>query len=329
MKRIFQSTLLFIMLSFILAHNGHSASDKILIRYAGGMSPQHHITKTMEYFAKLVEDKSAGRVKFELYPASALFSHKDLPTAVTTGAVDFAEVDSSMMGGLSEAAGMSTMSFLFRDWEHSLQMHNNAWGMIDEEFRANGAKLIYWMPYGKDVAPLTVAKQISSLEDLKGLKIRGIGEISSRWLDASGAASTYIASPEVYQALANKAIDGAMSGWGTYYDRKWFEVGKYVLDETFNYCMFITVANLNKWNSLPEDIQKIILEAGREAQEWNASVVEKKDEEYISLLKEKGMIISKLSDSESKRWQNLMMPIYKEWAGRTPACGKIMSQLIK
>ncbi len=329
MRRIRLGTLLAIMISFLLVHPGFAASKQIVIRYAGGMSLQHHITKTMEYFAKLVEERTGGQVKIELYTAATLFSHKDLPMAVATGAVDFAELDSSMMGGLSEAAGVSTMSFLFRDWKHTLQIHNDAQKLVDEELQAQGTRLIFWMPYGKDIAPLTVKKQINSLEDLKGLKIRGIGEISSRWLEASGASSTYIASPEVYQALATQAIDGAMSGWGTYYDRKWYEAGKYILGETFNYCMFVTVANLKKWNELPKEVQDIIMQAGEEAQNWDASVVEQKDEEYIAQLKGKGIVINQLSDSERERWRNLMKPIYKEWAARTPGCAKLMELLTK
>jgi TRAP-type C4-dicarboxylate transport system substrate-binding protein len=317
------------IIPLIAAGFSHAAEKQILLRYAGGMSLQHHITSTMEHFAKLVQEKSGNRVKLELYPASELYSHKDLPTAVATGAVDLAEMDTSKMGGLSDAAEMSTMSFLFRDWEHSVRLHNEFGGMVDNELKSNGAKLVFWMPYGQDVAPLTIKRQINTLEDLKGLKIRGIGEISSRWLEAAGASSTFIASPEVYQALATKAIDGAMSGWGSYYDRKWYEAGKYICGQPFNFCMFVTVANLKKWNSLPKDIQDIILQAGKEAQAWELSIVDKKDKEYISLLKQKGMIINYLPEAEAVRWRNLMKPIYKEWGNRSPTCTKIMEQLMK
>lgn len=330
MKRIRLATIVMVsVLSLILAGYSQAEVKQVVLRYAGGMSLQHHVTKTMEHFVKLVDQKSGGKVKIEMYPAGELYSHKDLPTAISMGAVDLGEADTSVLGGLSDVATMSTMSFLFRDWDHSLRMHNDARKMIDDELKPRNVKLIFWMPYGRDIAPLTIKKQINKLEDLKGLKIRGIGEISSRWLDAAGASSTYIASPEVYQALANGTIDGAMSGWGTYYDRKWFEVGKYIVGETFNYCMFVTLANLKKWNNLPKDIQDIIMQAGKEAQDWEVALVDKADKEYESLLKQKGMIINQLSKEELARWKNLMKPIYKDWASRTPGCAQIMEQLNK
>lgn len=315
------------ILSILLLTYQNVYAKKIVIRYAGGMSMSHHITQTMEHFAKLVTEKSEERVKVELYPASELFSHKDLPTAISSGAVDFAEMDCSKMGGLSEVAGMSTMSFLFKDWEHTIRVHEDARSLIDKELESHGTKLIFFMPYGKDVAPITVDKQINKLDDLKGLKIRGIGEISSRWLEAAGASSTYISSPEVYHALSTGAIDGAMSGWGSYYNRKWYEVSKYILGNTFNHAMFATVVNLKKWKKLPQDIQNIIIQAGKEAQSWELEKVENEDNRYMTLLEKEGIIINYLSPEELEKCKNLMEPIYKEWASRTEGTAILMKQL--
>src|SRR5512136_1112205 len=69
----------FIMLSLGIQNAG-AASPEITLRFAGNLPVNHHITRSQELYAKLVSEKTNGKVKIEVYPAGQLFSDKDLPT---------------------------------------------------------------------------------------------------------------------------------------------------------------------------------------------------------------------------------------------------------
>lgn len=326
MKRVLLATIAVVLVSaLLLAGCGPKAPEQIVLRYAGGMPLDHHITKTMELFAQLVGEKTDGRVLVEVYPAEELYHHKDMPTPLSTGAVDIGLMDSAAMGGLSEATSLSSLGYLITDYDKQLEVHRAGAEIVDRELEPNGIKLLFWHVYGADTGVMTTDKQVKTLEDLKLLKIRGYGEIQCRWLDLAGASSVYISSSEVYQAMATGALDGAMSGYGSLYTRRWYEVAEYLVDTNWSIWMMLTCVNLEKWNSLPKDVQNAILEASREAEAWEASVVIEKDEGYIAGLKEEGVIFTKLSAEEEARWMAIATPIYDEWAARSPEAAEFLA----
>lgn len=307
---------------------GDEAQDEtFILRFAGDMPITHHISEQMITFEEKLLEKCGDRVSLELYPAAQLIAHTKIPEAVSSGAVDLGTCDSSNMGGISEAVVMSSMSFLIKDWDDCLELHQKYFDLIDSEFQQKGVKLLYWVPYGVDRGPLTTDKKVTTLEDLKGLQIRGIGEIGSKWIEGAGAVPVFIDSGEVYQALATGAIDGSMSGYGSYFTRRWYEVGKYVVGTGYNYCVYPTIMNLNKWNKLPKDIQDALISVGEEVTKEYFIEVEKTEIEYEKGLIDGGVEIYMLPEEELAKWKEPMQAIYDEWAQRSPACKEIMDYL--
>lgn len=301
----------------------------ITLKYAGDLPLSHIGSEQMDIFKEKVEERTGGSINVELYPAAQLYSSTRMASALSSGAIELGLCDTQHMGGLSEAAAMSAMSFLVKDWPESQTLHKKYFDLIDEEFQAKGIKILYWVPYGVDRGPLTTNKQITKLEDLKGLKMRGIGELSAKWLEAAGAHPIFIDPGETYQALATGTVDGAMSGYGNYYNRRWYETGKYVVGSGFNFCVFVTAVNLDIWNSLPEDIQDILLSTGEEISDECFARIEAEEKEIAAGLEKEGVEIYMLPDEELARWRDLMGPIYDEWADRSLACKQIMDNLRK
>lgn len=301
--------------------------EPVTLTYAGAMANTTPIYAMMDEFATRVKEETNGAVSIDIYEGGQLYAHDAMPNAVATGAADMGEMDTGVMMGLSEAAGMCTMSFLTKDWEDSYNLHNRFFDTIDKEMQSNGLKLLFWMPYGTDSGPLTVDKQVTKLEDLSGLMIRGIGDVSCNWLNAAGANAVTISSSETYQALSSGAIKGAMSGYSTYISRGWYECCKYLVGNAFNYCQFLTAMNLDVWNSLAPQTQETMLKIGQELFRKYTDNVAAEDAKNIETLEGYGITVSWIDDDEMQRWVELMDPIYEEWSGRTPACKEIMDYL--
>lgn len=305
-----------------------NAQEPVTLVYAASMANTTIIYDMMVAYADAVYEATDGAVTMEIYPGGQLYDHDGMPGAVSTGAVDMGEMDSGVMGGMSEAAGLCTMSFLIDSWEESLDIHTKFFDLVDQELQANNIKLLYWMPYGTDSGPITVDKKVTCLEDLKGLMIRGIGTVSCNWLNSAGANAVSISSSEVYQSLSSGAIDGAMSGYTTYISRGWYECCKYLVGDAFNYCQFLTGINLDTWDSLTPETQQTMIDCGYQVfSDFTASMADA-DASNIETLEGYGLEVSWLTDEEYARWQELMQPIYEDWASRSEACTEIMDYLL-
>jgi tripartite ATP-independent transporter DctP family solute receptor len=303
-------------------------SDKaeFLFRCAGTMPLDHFMTKTLEHFSKLVQEKSKGRMKIEIYPANQLFSDKDLPKALPSGAVDMAQVNMAMWAGLIPTLAVEELPFFYRDRDHFFRamVSPAVRNLLDKEFESKGTKVLFWMDYG--YTALIGKKPFRTLEDFKGKRIRGYGEISTEILKALGGAPVFLSVGEVYMALQRGTIDGVLTSTCSVYERKFFEVVKYFtlikVGEFQNEPAVLV--NLKKYQELPPDLQKLLTDTSKEAQDWGLEASLKGTDECLARLKEKGMEIYYLPEKEKKRWAEATKGITVNYLSHTGKAGQAL-----
>ncbi len=122
---------------------------------------------------RLIQERSKGRMKIEIYPANQLFSDKDLPKALPSGAVDMAQVNMAMWAGLVPSLVVEEMPFFYKDRDHFFRamISPGVRSLLDKEFESKGVKILFWMDYG--YMAVIGKKPIKTLEDFKGKRIRG------------------------------------------------------------------------------------------------------------------------------------------------------------
>jgi TRAP-type C4-dicarboxylate transport system substrate-binding protein len=208
------------------------------------------------------------------------------------------------------------LPLFFRDRRHVWRALDGTLGeSLSKDLEKVGVKLLYWMDYG--MTDFICKQPLKTLEDFKGKRIRGYGELITESLKALGAAPTFLGGGEVYMALQRGTIDGAISGTTSFYERKFYEVTKYITHVDYAFPMFAVLMNLKKWNDLPPDVQQIFLACSLEAQEWGRVECEKMDKEALELLKQKGMEVYILGDKEKERWRQANSPAIDRFLRRT------------
>ncbi len=284
-----------------------AANPEVTIRYAGDLPIGNHLTRTQEFFAKRVDEISKGRVRVEVYPAGQLFAAKDYVKAVPSGAVDMAQ---SLMGqwtGLAPIYMITDIPLLYDGWEH-------IWRALDSEIGATmmkegekiGIKQLFWT---QDASAGFVCKTpLKTMAEWKGKKIRSYTELASYTIKALGGAPAFMGGGEVYMALQRGTVDGAISTLSSFYDRKYFEVTKYLTVPQMPGPIYGGVMNLKKWESLPADVKDMLMKAGKDTQTFARAEVQKMDKESIEKLKEKGMDIYFLPKEERERWKKASLP---------------------
>jgi TRAP-type C4-dicarboxylate transport system substrate-binding protein len=161
----------------------------------------------------------------------------------------------------------------------------------------------------------TKGKPVAKLEDVKGLKIRGHGT-SALVVKALGGTPVPKPMPETYQMLQKGVVDGAVypleanKGW------KLGEVTDYAtaaFSAAYTSSFFV-VMNKDKWNALPEDIQKIITEINKEWAVKHGDAWDTSDMEGTRYFLNQGNQMIGLDSKEAARWKKAVAPIIEDYA---------------
>lgn len=103
--------------------------------------------------------------------------------------------------------------------------------------------------------------EISGLDDLEGKKVRASGRMTAKFLEALGAEGVNVSFSEVPGALQKGVVDCAVTGAGSGYSAGWWEVSTHLMPIPLGgWDSVVTAMNLDKWNSLDEELQTLISE---------------------------------------------------------------------
>ncbi len=157
-------------------------------------------------------------------------------------------------------------------------------------------------------------KEITKLEDVKGLKIRCTG-LASKIAGFLGAAPVAMPMGETYDALSRGVVDGSMAPYEALQGWKWGEVVKYSVEDwaaSYSSGMFV-VMNKDKWKSLPPDVQKTIEQVNEEYIEKQGKTWDEIDKAGKDFTVARGNKIISLSADENLKWEKAVKPILDEY----------------
>jgi TRAP-type C4-dicarboxylate transport system substrate-binding protein len=163
-------------------------------------------------------------------------------------------------------------------------------------------KVMYLHGHGPGI--LHTKKEVKSLQDLKGMKIRCTG-LAAKISEKLGATPVAMPMGETYDALSRGVVDGSLAPYEAPQGYKWGEVVKFTTEDwgaAYSSGMFV-VMNKDKWNALPPDIQQII-------EKVNEEYIEKQGKDYLI---GRGNKIVSLSQDENWKWTMAVKPILDEY----------------
>jgi TRAP-type C4-dicarboxylate transport system substrate-binding protein len=178
-------------------------------------------------------------------------------------------------------------------------------------------------------ANIYAKKPVKNLEDLKGLELRASGGVA-QVLKALGAAPVGMPQSECPEALQKGVVQGAASSLETLMDFKYAEMCKYVTIFNGPVYPFAVVMNMDKWNSLPKDVQDVMDGLGTEQAWWTGNYMDKHVDESIEWSKKNHNVeIINLTTTEMARWNKLMKPLIDKWMTDAKAKGLPARTIIK
>ncbi len=284
------------------------------VRISSQMPVGHHITEAVDLLCERAEELSDGRLEFHHFPSGQLLQDMEVPESISTGTIEMAQTYFAWWIGLCPDLNLYGGVFL-DDLDHYYRVYEGPLGDYQKELLEGvGAKVIAPILYTAE-AGYIFTKPVHEPSDAEGMKIRTPSAAAKAEIEAMGAAAVVMSSADVYMALQQGTIDGALSGVTSFYARKFYEVAKYVLIFDLVTADFHIVANLDWWNSLPEDLQQDIMQAGEEATEYATEECLASEEAARAALEAEGVEIYRVPQDEREQvWQPLKGPVRHDTA---------------
>ncbi len=294
-------------LSFFLS-SSVLAADVIKLKLANYFPPTHMNSVMMGKYCEELNKKLAGKVELTQYPGGTLLTAPKMAAGVASGIADIGLAHCSYSRGRFPVTEIMELPLGFPSgWVGSLVANDFYNKFKPKEWDAYHP--LMFGTCGPNVLQ-TLNKPVRTLEDLKGMKIRGTGRVGDV-VKALGAIPMPIEMVDLYESLRRGVIEGTFTAIETLKGFKIGELEKYTtttwrVGSTF---AFYVVMNKNKWNSLPPDVQKIIADHSNEfiprwALEWSNI-----DIEAIDFFKKHGGTIINLPEAEAAKWVKASEPL--------------------
>ncbi len=318
MKKCMAIMLGFAMLAPAAFAGGRSeaapAAEQIVLRLAETHSQDYPTTQGNYHFAQLVEERTDGRIRIEVYHSAQLGEERAAIEQVQFGAIDFTRVSISPLAAFSPGLDAMQMPFLYRDGDHMWAVLN---GPIGDEMLASvedaGFIGLAWYDSGARNFYNSV-RPIRTVEDMQGLRIRvQESRLMVGLVEALGAVATPMPFGEVYSALQTGVIDGAENNWPSYYSTSHYEVSQYFTLNGHTRVPEILVASAIAMERLSAEDQQIIRQAARESIDYQRArwaEFEQVAEERIRAAGNE--IVDGLTPEAYQEFRARMQPLYDE-----------------
>ncbi|UOY87928.1 TRAP transporter substrate-binding protein [Bacillus glycinifermentans] len=279
-------------------------------------------------FAQLVNEKSAGKIKIEVFPNGSLYSDIEEIKALKEGDVQFIAPSTSKLGMLSPDWFVLDLPYAFADYD---AVREGLHGKIGDQLFASLQKdrikgLAYWTNGFKQIT--SNKGPVKNPDDLKGQTLRimqsNVIEDQFKLLHAKGRQDSF---NSTFQLLESKKVDGEENTISNIYSKKFYNVQNYMTISNHGYLGYAVMTDQTWWNSLPKETKRILSEAMRETTEWNEKHAAKMNKDQLQQIREHSpILIHELTDEERKAWMKRLDPVYDQYK---PIIGEHLIQQVR
>jgi len=329
MKRLFLQA---VVAAVALAAAGVTQAQTRTIKFANQNAKGHPIVLGMERFAELVEKKSGGRLKVQVFPGGALGSDQANVSALQGGTLEMASMNSGIFASLVKEFAIYDFPFLFANPKEADAVVDGPFGQgLHKKLEDKG--LVGLAYYELGFRELTNSKRpIHKVEDIAGLKLRVIpNPINVDWVKALGANPTPLPFPELYAALEQGAVDGQENPVATIKGAKLYEVQKYLTLTNHQYNPQSVVVSKKFWDTLAPADRKILEEAAHESAQYERTQSRAMLQSGLEDLRKGGMQVTELPPAEVVKLREKMKPVIDKHAATVgePTVKALMAELAK
>ena len=294
------------------------AQQPIVIKFSHVVAADTPKGKAAEYFKKLAEERTKGKVKVQVYPNSQLYKDKEELEALQLGAVQMLAPSLAKFGPLGvKEFEVFDLPFIFDDYN---DLHKVTQGPVGQQLLAKlepkGIKgLAFWDNGFKSFSANT---PIKTPADLRGKKLRiQSSKVLEEEVRALGALPQVMAFSEVYQALQTGVVDGTENPPSNFYTQKMHEVQKHLSTTNHGYLGYAVIVNKKFWDGLPADVRTQLDGAMKDATRYANDIAAKENANDLESVRKSGKTqIYNPTPAERAAFKKALVPVHAKMADR-------------
>ncbi|MDF2878073.1 MAG: C4-dicarboxylate transporter substrate-binding protein [Clostridia bacterium] len=278
-----------------------AATPEVTLVYAEVNPIDTIVGQTDTFFQEKVAELSGGKIKIDVQASGVLGSENDVLDAMLGGGgtIDMSRISAF---GLTSYGGaksqLLSIPYTFVNREH---FWNFATSDLAPEFllepheNGNGVRGLF---YGEEGFRHFFTKDpVNTLEDLKGMKLRVANDpIMNGMVEGLGASPTVVSFGELYSALQTGVVDGAEQPIANYKSNAFQEVAPNMILDGHTLGAIQVIITDEAWDSLTEEQQNILMEAGKLTSQFNREISEEAENKVLEELKAGGTNIVEVTD---------------------------------
>ena len=313
-----------------LALAGGAVAAPALLREGYAQAPQvtlkmHHFlppvsnghAKFLAPWARKVEADSQGKIKIDIFPSMQLGgTPPQLFDQVRDGVADLVW---TLLGSTpGRFAGMEVVELPFIAARRGVVNAKATQELYETQLKDEFREVHPICLWSHDHGLVHANKQVKTMEDLKGLKLRSPTRQAAEGLRALGASPIAMPVPQVPESLAQRVIDGAVIPWEVVPALKVQELVKFHTEipgsPTLYTASFTLAMNKAKYESLPAELKAVIdKNSGQVAAEAAGRMWDDQAVIVSDMVKKRGNTITTIAEDEKKRWEQATKPVIDAW----------------
>ncbi len=303
---------------------GGAASAETTLRVTLQLPETHSLGQNWLEFGRLIEERSGGDLKIQLFPSAQLFKDKEVPEAVGSGAIDAGSAFLGRFAGSVPAVDVVAIPFIFQNEAHlraAVAPGSKMREILDNAIlKETNARILWWQAFGRNVY-LSKGDPIVLPSDLKGKKVRTYGKIQGWTVEALGGAPTLMSGSKQFLAYQQGAVDVGMTGASAVRSRKLYEVMDNMTLTYDSAIEFVAVINNDVYMGLSEEQRKIIDEAAREVEARLRDAIYQQEAEAVDEVRPK-MNVVELTEAQRAEWAKATAGVRERFVTEVGETGK-------
>ncbi len=270
-------------------------------------------------FGKCVAAGTAGEINIITHPGGSLFKGNDIKRAVQTGQTQIGERLLSSHENENPVFGTDSIPFLATSYDDSVKLYNAARPDLEKVLADQGLVLLYsvpWPPQG-----LYFKKEVNSLADMAGVKVRSYNTATARMAELTGMAPISIEAAEISQALSAGVIESLITSAVTGQDSKaWEQLRSFYEVEAWMPRNHVIV-NKTIWDNLSDKLKSAIKDCASKAEVAGLEKSKEANRKALVALRQNGMKVLPPSEKLAGELQKIGDTMTSEWVAKAGAAG--------
>jgi tripartite ATP-independent transporter DctP family solute receptor len=310
-------------------HTPAFAQQKIVLKATDVHPLGYPTVEAVVRMGKRLETATGGRLSIQMYPSMQLGGEKEMIEQAQVGALAIARISVGPMGPIVPEMNVFNLPFMFRDDAHMEKVIDGAIG--DELLKklsdhpTAGLIGLCWMNAGTRNV-YNAKKPVKSIDDLKGLKIRMMGNpVFVDTMNALGGNGVAMGYDQLMSALQTGVVDGAENNYPSYDTGQHYRLAKYYSLTGHLMIPEILIFSKRTWASLSKEDQALILKSAKEAQQEQRKLWYEMEQKSIKHMQEAGAEIVEVPDK--KPFVEAVKPVWDKYGAQHAALIKRIQEV--